>query len=133
MKAILDTNILVRIIVRDDKQQADLAERLLAKTKLVVVPTTVLCELVWVLHRVYRVASTDVAITLRQLLETENFVTCDAAVEAGLNLLEAGGDFADGVIAFEGASLGGETFYSFDKVAITKLTKQGVSASLPTK
>jgi predicted nucleic-acid-binding protein len=45
------------------------------------------------------------------------------AAEAGLALLDQGGDFADGVIAFEGRSLGGEVFVSFDKQAIALLQK----------
>ena len=44
--------------------------------------------------------------------------------------LEAGGDFADGVIAYEGCWLGGETFVSFDKKAVTLLTAAGQSARL---
>jgi hypothetical protein len=32
-------------------------------------------------------------------------------------MLDAGGDFADGVIAYEGKWLGAETFVSFDKKA----------------
>ncbi len=31
--------------------------------------------------------------------------------------VDAGGDFADGVIAYEGRWLGGETFVSFDRKA----------------
>jgi predicted nucleic-acid-binding protein len=49
-------------------------------------------------------------------------------VEAGLAILKAGGDFADGVIAYEGAWLGGETFVSFDKKAISLIAKQGQQA-----
>jgi predicted nucleic-acid-binding protein len=45
-------------------------------------------------------------------------------------VLEAGGDFADGVIAYEGNWLGGETFVSFDKKAVSLLTAQGQSARL---
>ncbi|EGG79200.1 transposase subfamily [Gluconacetobacter sp. SXCC-1] len=52
------------------------------------------------------------------------------AVEAGLALLEAGGDFADGVIAHEGVWLGGETFVSFDKKAVSLLKKQGEKTRL---
>jgi predicted nucleic-acid-binding protein len=37
------------------------------------------------------------------------------AAEAGLALLDAGGDFADGVIAYEGSWLGADAFVSFDK------------------
>ena len=51
-------------------------------------------------------------------------------LEAGLLMLEAGGDFADGVIAYEGKWLGGETFVSFDKQAVALLTAQGQSAWL---
>jgi transposase len=52
------------------------------------------------------------------------------AVEAGLAVLEAGGDFADGVIAYEGRWLGGEIFVSFDKKAVALISKQGLSARL---
>ena len=47
-----------------------------------------------------------------------------------MSVLDAGGDFADGVIAYEGSWLGGETFVSFDKAAVTLLTAQGQSARL---
>jgi predicted nucleic-acid-binding protein len=53
------------------------------------------------------------------------------AVEAGLAVLEAGGDFADGAIAHEGSWLGGETFVSFDKKAVALLAAQGQPARLP--
>ena len=49
-----------------------------------------------------------------------------AGVEAGLAMLDAGGDFADGVIAYEGRWLGAETFVSFDKKAVEMLTSAGV-------
>ncbi len=51
-------------------------------------------------------------------------------MEAGLSLLEAGGDFADGVIAYEGRWLGGETFVSFDQKAVALLSQQGQAAQL---
>lgn len=44
--------------------------------------------------------------------------------------LAAGGDFADGAIACEGAWLGGETSVSFDKQAVTHLSRQGEAAQL---
>ena len=49
-------------------------------------------------------------------------------VEAGLEILEAGGDFADGVIAYEGRWLGGEAFVSFDAKAVNLLERRGRSA-----
>jgi len=53
-----------------------------------------------------------------------------SAVNAGLTMLEAGADFADGVIAYEGQWLGGETFVSFDKKAVAAISKQGIKAEL---
>ena len=53
-------------------------------------------------------------------------VTLDrAAVEAGLAFLEAGGDFADGIIEFEGRRLGGETFATFDRRAAVIVRERG--------
>ena len=52
------------------------------------------------------------------------------AAEAGLALLDAGGGFADGVIAFEGARHGGETFVSFDRKAVKRLADGGRAARL---
>jgi predicted nucleic-acid-binding protein len=40
-------------------------------------------------------------------------------------LLNASGDFADGVIAYEGNWLGGEVFVSFDKKAVKLLEAKG--------
>lgn len=47
------------------------------------------------------------------------------AVEAGLTIMAAGGDFADGVIAFDGRRLGGEIFASFDRRATSLVAEQG--------
>jgi predicted nucleic-acid-binding protein len=51
-------------------------------------------------------------------------------VEAGLAQLEAGGDFADAVIANEGQWLGGHIFMSFDRQAVALLQMRGVAAEL---
>ena len=51
-------------------------------------------------------------------------------MKAGLSMLESNGDFADGVIAYEGSWLGGETFVSFDKQAVALLSAVGHHARL---
>ncbi|MBK8337452.1 MAG: hypothetical protein IPL03_13135 [Sterolibacteriaceae bacterium] len=68
------------------------------------------------------------ATAIRALLDTANLVVNRPAAEAGLAMLEAGGDFADGVIAHEGNWLGGETFVSFDRRAVALLLELGESA-----
>lgn len=64
-------------------------------------------------------------------IEIEKIVIDRPAVETGLAVLRAGGDFADGVIGHQGASFGGENFASFDRAALVKLGALGVSAAEP--
>jgi predicted nucleic-acid-binding protein len=47
-----------------------------------------------------------------------------------LALLEAGGDFADGVIAYEGQWLGADVYISFDRKAVEVAAAQGRSSRL---
>jgi predicted nucleic-acid-binding protein len=77
-----------------------------------------------------RISASDVAGSIRLLIDSSNVVTNRPAVEAGLAFLDAGGDFADGVIAHEGAWLGAEESVSFDKQAVTLLKAQGKKARL---
>jgi predicted nucleic-acid-binding protein len=130
MKAAVDTNILVRAVVRDDRAQAEIAAKLLRNSDLLAVALSALCELVWVLRRVYGFKAAEVADTIRALTSAENVETNRPAVEAGLVMLDLGGDFADGVIAYEGRCLGAETFVSFDRKAVDMLAKQEISARL---
>lgn len=130
MKISVDTNVLVRAVLLDDAQQADVAVKLLKEASLIAIPLPCLCELVWILRWGAKLSKDDVALTIRDLLAAGNVVMNRAAVEAGLAVLEAGGDFADGVIAFEGAWLGGETFLSFDKQAVDLVAQQGQAARL---
>ena len=130
MKIAVDTNVLIRAVVRDDPAQAKVATRVLKQAKLLAVALPSLCEFAWVLRQVYGFTAADVAIAIRALLAVANVEVNRPAVEAGLSVLEAGGDFADGAIAYEGSWLGGETFVSFDKKAVTLLTAAGQSARL---
>ena len=128
MRVAVDTNVLVRAVVRDDRAQAEIAAKWLRNPSPLVVALSALCELVWVLRRVYGFKAAEVADTIRSLTSAENVEMNRPAVEAGLAMLDAGGDFADGVLAYEGRWLGAETFVSFDKKAVELLKGQGVSA-----
>ena len=130
MRITADTNLLVRVLVQDDPEQARTAMDLLRGAELVAVSLPVLCELVWVLKRVYRLAAPDCVVAIEALLATRAVVTDRPAVRAGLRLLVAGGDFADAVIAFTGRRLGGECFVSFDRRAVQLLADLGESAEL---
>ena len=125
MKFAVDTNVLVRAVVRDDPAQARAATKALANAELIAIALPCLCEFVWALRRVYGFQPADAATAVRALLAAANVAMNRPAVEAGLSVLDAGGDFADGVIAYEGNWLGGKTFVSFDKKAVALLKAQG--------
>lgn len=130
MKVTADTNVLVRAITGDDPQQSEIAQAVLANASVVALPLPVLCELVWVLSQGYKIPAIEIGETIRRLINSVNVVANRPAVEAGLALLDLGGDFADGVIAYEGSWLGGETFVSFDRKAVKLIEAQGESARL---
>lgn len=132
MKITVDTNILVRAVIRDDAKQAQAAATLLKDAEIIAVSLPCLCEFVWVLRRVYSFGQSDISAALDALLNTGNVVVNRPAVDAGLAVLNAGGDFADGLIAYEGNWLGGDTFVSFDKKAVSLIAKQGQQARLLT-
>jgi predicted nucleic-acid-binding protein len=115
--------------LEDDPEQSKVAQVTLRKAELVALPLSTLCELVWVLRR-YKIGTIDIAATVRDLIIGANIAVNRPAAEAGLAVLDAGGDFADGVIAYEGNWLGADTFVSFDKRAVRLLEAQGKSARL---
>jgi predicted nucleic-acid-binding protein len=129
MKITADTNLLVRALVEDHAEQSKAAQLALRKADIVALTIPALCELVWVLQ-CYKIRPGDIAEAIRGLLNSANIVVNRSTVEAGLVMLHAGGDFADGVIACEGNWLGADTFVSFDKKAVKLLEAQGNSALL---
>lgn len=130
MRMTADTNVLARAILADDPKQARLAQAALEKADLIAVTPAALCEFVWVLSRGYGVSAGDIGVAIRGLLASASVVANRPEIETGLTFLDAGGDFADGIIAFEGARLGADTFVSFDKDAVQQLEKHGQGAVL---
>jgi predicted nucleic-acid-binding protein len=131
MKITADTNVLVRALTEDHIEQSKAAMLALNKAEIVALAIPTLCELVWVLQS-YKIETADIAAAIRRLLNGVNVTVNRTAAEAGLALLEAGGDFADGAIAYEGKWLGADTFVSFDKKAVRLMKAQGGSAQLLT-
>ena len=126
----IDTNILVRAIVKDDDAQSAVAIAELAAADGIVIPVPVFCELAWVLHSVYRFRDPQIAEVIAGLLDSESTTTDRATVEAGLAFMHAGGDFSDGVIAFDGYRLGGKVLLTFDRRAAEVAKRQGMPTRL---
>ena len=131
VKITADTNVLVRALVQDDAEQARAAQALLSRATVIAVPVPVFCELAGVLQRAYARGAEDIAVAIEAIAGIEAVVTDQPAVEAGLAMLRAGGDFADGVIAHEGERLGGAVFASFDRRAVVGLRRSGAQAADP--
>lgn len=133
MNVTADTNILVRALTGDEPKQSTLAQNLLLNADLVAIPAVVFCELCWVLSRSYKIARADIIAAIETLIAAENVVVDASAVEAGLAVMNAGGDFADGIIADHGQWLGGDIFASFDEHAIKLLEKAGRAVYFPSR
>ena len=130
MNITADTNVLVRAAVMDEPAQSAAAVAVLLEAELVAVTLAALCEFVWVLTRGYKRSAAEVAAGIRKLVESASVAVDRPAVEAGLAILERGGDFADGIIAFEGRRAGGRVFTSFDRDAVALVAAIGGEARL---
>lgn len=119
MKLIADTNVLLRAIVRDDPEQAVVADAALRSAEQIILTLQAICELSWVLKSRYRRQRRDIAVVIRRLMQTPNVLADRTAVAAGLAMLDAGGDFADGIINYDGRRLGGDVLATFDMEAGT--------------
>jgi predicted nucleic-acid-binding protein len=111
----VDTNVLVRYLTWDDERQAGEAAKAIEEAEAIVVPTIVLCELVWVLKRAYRDAAPAIIRILRQLVALRAVEIERPAAQAGIAMLARGGDFADGVVRHEADRAKCDPLATFDR------------------
>ena len=117
----LDTNVLVRYLVEDDREQgrraAVVIDRAIAADEPLFVSSIVLCELAWVLRGSYRQSRRQVGTTLRALLQARQLII-DAPdlVARALDTFERSrGDFADYLIREQARAAGHDTVVTFDQ------------------
>ena len=96
----VDTNILVRYIVRDVPEQVEAADKLLegfSADAQGYVPREVVIEIIWVLSRSYGFNRTEIANVILDLVDTESLVieSADDIVHAAVAYARGDGDFAD--------------------------------------
>jgi predicted nucleic-acid-binding protein len=117
----LDTNVLVRYLAQDDATQSARATRLIEYELNERAPgfigLVVLVETCWVLKRLYGATSTELRETVRDLLDTRQFVVEQRTVmlRAVTQLGSAAGDLADALIAESAAEAGCARTVTFDK------------------
>ncbi len=109
---VVDTNIVIRLIVRDDANQLVAIEALLENS--VFVPLTVLLETVWVLSSRYRLGRQDIAEALLQVFDLPSVrVEAPDLVPWAIARFRAGADFNDLIHLI--AARNGEAFLTFDR------------------
>ena len=119
----LDTNVVIRYLVQDDKKQSAAATRLIEKSLTMDAPGyinhTSLCEIVWVLQRCYSVTRLQIREIVEGLLTTKQFKVENVEVTwKALRAFEASNaDFCDAVISQVNIHHGCEHTVTFDKKA----------------
>jgi predicted nucleic-acid-binding protein len=122
----VDTNVLVRVITRDDKAQAERAVAFLEEQERVFLAKTVLLEVEWVLRRTYKFARGEVLSALRAVVSIGNAEVEDAGVVVqAIDWYEQGMDFADSLhIASAGRQ---HKFASFDTALQRRALRLGMA------
>ena len=120
----LDTNVLVRYIVRDEEKQSAAATRLIEARCTTDNPgrvsSLVLCELAWVLTRGYGYSRAMVGRVIRRILSVQELQAerPELAWQA-VRLFEQGrADFADFLIGLSNRENKAEVTYTFDTKAV---------------
>jgi len=100
----LDTNVLVRFLVEDDDEQTLKATQLIEGAVRAGVPlyvsAVVLCEVIWVLARIYRLTKDELVEIVRSLVQTPELeIEGRDGVRRALEAFVSGkGDFSDDLI-----------------------------------
>ncbi len=124
----LDTNVIVRFLVEDDKAQAAAAaaliERAIDANEALFVADVALCEVVWGLEYSYKVSRGEVVDVLGRLLHARHltFRDPDQLVRALASFAAGKGDFADYVIREGALAAGCTAVATFDRALLREPT-----------
>jgi predicted nucleic-acid-binding protein len=115
----LDTNVLVRYLIRDEPTQAARATRELERDERFLVDGIVLCELVWVLETGYGFSRREIAATLEKVLATAQFEidSKDLALMALDDFSRSTADFADCLLGRRNRAASAAETVTFDRSA----------------
>ncbi len=117
----VDTNIIIRLLTKDDQPQYKKALSLFKK-EYIYIPTTVVLETEWVLRYAYDFTSSNIISAFRSLFGLPNVELEDPTeIAQALEWNEQGMDFADALHLTK--PKGTDKFITFDKKLISKAKK----------
>lgn len=122
----IDTNVLIRYLLRDDEAQAERAHRLITRESRVLITDVVLVEAIWtLLGRRYRASKGDLIAVVENLLREPNLCFEDDEViwQALQTYSDTEADFADALIVCKALKIaalddGLDAVYTFDSAAL---------------
>jgi predicted nucleic-acid-binding protein len=119
----IDTNVLIRHLVQDDREQANRATEFItefcSRENPAFINRIVLCETVWVLDSAYGYSREEISGVLERVLQTQQFAIEDIhAAWVALRLYRDGAaDFADCLLADTNLQAGCEETVTLDRKA----------------
>jgi predicted nucleic-acid-binding protein len=113
----LDTNVLLRYLLRDDAAQAARAAREIERGERCLIDVVVLCELAWVLEAGYGFSRAEIGTALERILATVQFEIGgkDLALAALDDFKNSAADYSDCLIGRRNRAAGAEETITFDR------------------
>jgi len=113
----VDTNVVLRYLLRDEPAQAARAARELERDERFLIGSVVLCELVWVLEAGYGFTRAEIGVTLEKILATAQFEIegKDLALAALEDFRRSTADFSDCLVGRRNRAAGAGETVTFDK------------------
>jgi predicted nucleic-acid-binding protein len=117
----VDTNLLIRLLTKDDPEQAKRAAKVIESDE-IFIPKTVMLETEWVLRHAYKIEKRSIISSFQKMMGLPNVnVENQQPVIQAISWYESGLDFADALHL--AASTKFDKFVTFDKAFIKKARK----------
>lgn len=116
MAKVVDTNLILRFLLNDNRKQADSVKLLFASSEKLLIPDMVIAEIIWVLQSVYKFSKSDSTEKVQQFLSLNIFI-CNYELlgETLIIYKENKISFVDAYLLTLSLEKNLEGIYSFDK------------------
>lgn len=123
-EAFLDTNIILRILVKDDDAKRRSSERLIRESGGLHVLPVAIMEIVWVLEKLYKLERQKIRELVESILNTPGLkVEMENVFRKALSAYEAGGiKFADALMGYWGLEKNLSAVYTYDEKHFRKIS-----------